>query len=64
MHSPVAFAKVGSNIGENLFPLLKGKNEPDGDVDIDDKISISDTWKGKRVELGYAITALTKISMF
>jgi len=45
MHFPVAFKRSSTHVGENLFPLVSGKNEPDGDVEIDDSISIVDTWK-------------------
>ncbi|KAH7245128.1 NADP-dependent oxidoreductase domain-containing protein [Fusarium tricinctum] len=44
IHFPVAFKNSGAPIGEDLFPLTGG-NQPDGDVVIDDSISIVDTWK-------------------
>jgi len=44
MHFPVAFKKGSKHVGQDLFPLT-GKNEPDGDVEIDDDVSIVDTWK-------------------
>ncbi|KAL1989277.1 hypothetical protein VTN96DRAFT_39 [Rasamsonia emersonii] len=40
IHWPVAF-----KTGDELFPLVEGKNLPDGDVEIDDSISLVDTWK-------------------
>ena len=40
IHWPVAF-KTGSE----LFPLIQGSPLPGGDVEIDDSISIVDTWK-------------------
>ncbi|PKY03342.1 aldehyde reductase 1 [Aspergillus campestris IBT 28561] len=40
IHWPVAF-KTGSE----LFPLVQGSPLPGGDVEIDDSISIVDTWK-------------------
>jgi len=43
MHFPVAFVK-GSKVNEDLFPLT-GENLPDGEVKIDDSVSIVDTWK-------------------
>ncbi|PMD48995.1 Aldo/keto reductase [Hyaloscypha variabilis F] len=44
VHFPVSFAKGSRNVGEDLFPLTGG-NQPDGDVVIDDGVSIVDTWK-------------------
>jgi len=44
IHFPVAFKKGSKHVGQDLFPLT-GKNEPDGDVEIDDDVSIVDTWK-------------------
>jgi len=44
IHFPVAFKKNSKHVGQDLFPLT-GKNEPDGDVEIDDDVSIVDTWK-------------------
>ncbi|KAG0649373.1 D L-glyceraldehyde reductase [Hyphodiscus hymeniophilus] len=44
MHFPVAFKKGSRGAGEDLFPLTGG-NQPDGDVEIDDGVSIVDTWK-------------------
>jgi len=41
VHWPCAFPPAGGN----LFPLVAGKNEPDGDVEIDDSVSIVDTWQ-------------------
>lgn len=43
IHWPVAFTQVGN--GDQYFPLVEGKNQPDGDVEIDDSISIVETWK-------------------
>ncbi|GAD99583.1 aldehyde reductase (AKR1), putative [Paecilomyces variotii No. 5] len=40
IHWPVAFKP-----GDNLFPLDASSSHPDGDVDIDDSVSIVDTWK-------------------
>ncbi|KAF2838429.1 putative aldehyde reductase [Patellaria atrata CBS 101060] len=40
IHWPVAFVH-----SDNLFPLEEGANLPDGDVAIDDDVSIVDTWK-------------------
>jgi L-glyceraldehyde reductase len=40
IHWPVAFKQ-----GDNYFPLVEGKNAPDGDVEMDDDVSIVDTWK-------------------
>lgn len=34
------------HVGEDLVPVT-GKNEPEGDVAIDDGVSIVDTWEGK-----------------
>lgn len=48
IHCPVSFAK-GSKVGEDLLPLTGG-NLPDGDVKIDDSISIIDTWKGEHTQ--------------
>lgn len=45
VHFPVAFKKSSNGVGVDLFPLT-GKNQPDGDVEIDDDVSIVDTWKG------------------
>lgn len=48
MHFPVAFKGPNSadKIGTNLFPLIPGKLESEGgDVEIDDGVSIVDTWK-------------------
>jgi len=45
MHFPVAFKPSTRGVGVDLFPLIPGKNEPDGDVEIDDDVSIVDTWK-------------------
>jgi len=45
VHFPVAFKKGSRGAGEDLFPLTGG-NQPDGDVEIDDDVSIVDTWKG------------------
>ena len=43
-------------MGEDLLPLTGG-NLPDGDVVIDDSISIIDTWKGERTQnLGFDLT--------
>lgn len=36
-------------MGEDLLPLTGG-NLPDGDVKIDDSISIIDTWKGEHTQ--------------
>lgn len=46
IHFPVSFKNSGAPIGQDLFPLTGG-NQPDGDVVIDDSISIVDTWKGE-----------------
>ncbi|KFY85161.1 hypothetical protein V500_08658 [Pseudogymnoascus sp. VKM F-4518 (FW-2643)] len=43
VHFPVSFVASSRNVGDDLFPLT-GKNEPEGDVAIDDGVSISDTW--------------------
>ncbi|RDW62066.1 D reductase [Coleophoma cylindrospora] len=40
VHFPVSF-----KTGDELFPLIAGSNEPDGDVEINDSISIVDTWR-------------------
>ena len=40
VHWPVAF-----KTGDNYFPLDERSDHPDGDVLIDDSISIVDTWK-------------------
>ncbi|RHZ53124.1 uncharacterized protein CDV56_107305 [Aspergillus thermomutatus] len=40
VHFPVAFKP-----GDEYFPLIKDSPIPDGDVEIDDTISIVDTWK-------------------
>jgi len=48
MHFPVAFKQPDSvdKVGTNLFPLVPGKLESEGgDVEIDDGVSIVDTWK-------------------
>ncbi len=44
VHFPVSFKKGSKDVGTDLFPLT-GENEPDGDVEIDDGVSIVDTWK-------------------
>ncbi|CEI61717.1 D/L-glyceraldehyde reductase [Fusarium venenatum] len=44
VHFPVSFKGSQKHVGQDLFPLTGG-NEPDGDVEIDDSISIVDTWK-------------------
>ncbi|KFY90932.1 hypothetical protein V498_05750 [Pseudogymnoascus sp. VKM F-4517 (FW-2822)] len=44
VHFPVSFVASSRNVGDDLFPLT-GKNEPEGDVAIDDSVSIIDTWK-------------------
>jgi len=44
VHFPVSFAQSSRHVGEDLFPLT-GQNQPDGDVVIDDGVSIVDTWK-------------------
>ncbi|KAJ5263928.1 hypothetical protein N7478_011533 [Penicillium angulare] len=40
VHWPVAFKK-----GDSYFPLVAGSNVEGGDVEIEDKVSIVDTWK-------------------
>jgi L-glyceraldehyde reductase len=40
MHFPVSF-----KTGDEYFPLVKDSPIPEGDVEIDDSISIVDTWK-------------------
>lgn len=42
VHFPVAFKKSDQGVGENLFP----RASEDGEVVIDDDVSIVDTWKG------------------
>ncbi|OBT68129.1 hypothetical protein VE03_01440 [Pseudogymnoascus sp. 23342-1-I1] len=44
VHFPVSFVASSRHVGEDLFPLTGG-NEPEGDVAIDDSVSIIDTWK-------------------
>ncbi|RDL35803.1 Uncharacterized protein BP5553_06415 [Venustampulla echinocandica] len=44
IHFPASFVASSRNVGEDLFPLT-GKNEPEGDVAIDDSVSIVDTWE-------------------
>ncbi|KAH6988890.1 NADP-dependent oxidoreductase domain-containing protein [Ilyonectria sp. MPI-CAGE-AT-0026] len=44
VHFPVSFKKSSNHVGTDLFPLT-GDNEPEGDVAIDDDISITETWK-------------------
>jgi len=44
VHFPVAFKKGSRGAGQDLFPLTGG-NQPDGDVEIDDGVSIVETWK-------------------
>ncbi|KAG0646671.1 D L-glyceraldehyde reductase, partial [Hyphodiscus hymeniophilus] len=44
IHFPVSFAHSSRHVGQDLFPLT-GRNQPDGDVVIDDGVSIADTWK-------------------
>jgi L-glyceraldehyde reductase len=45
IHWPCAFKQTGNGGFDNYFPLVAGKNEPDGDVEMDDNVSIVDTWK-------------------
>ncbi|ORY56588.1 putative aldehyde reductase [Pseudomassariella vexata] len=40
IHWPISFKQ-----GDNLFPLVEGANQPDGDVALDDSVSLVDTWK-------------------
>lgn len=51
------------NVGDDLFPLT-GKNEPEGDVAIDDSVSIIDTWKGKFTNNSVVQSCLTHTSIF
>ncbi|KAH8659877.1 aldo/keto reductase [Xylariales sp. PMI_506] len=44
IHWPVTFPE-GKNQGDDYFPLVAGKNEPDGDVEIEEGIPLADTWK-------------------
>ena len=51
------------NVGDDLFPLT-GKNEPEGDVAIDDGVSISDTWEGRFASNFVIQSCLTNTSIF
>ncbi|KAL6362075.1 hypothetical protein LRP88_05559 [Fusarium phalaenopsidis] len=44
VHFPISFKRSSVHVGQDLFPLTGG-NQPDGDVVIDDTISIVDTWR-------------------
>ncbi|KAM0426274.1 hypothetical protein ACHAPT_008314 [Fusarium lateritium] len=44
VHFPISFKRSSTHVGQDLFPLTGG-NQPDGDVVIDDTISIVDTWR-------------------
>ncbi|KAG9259154.1 NADP-dependent oxidoreductase domain-containing protein [Emericellopsis atlantica] len=44
VHFPISFKGSSKHVGQDLFPLTGG-NQPVGDCDIDDSISIVDTWK-------------------
>ncbi|KAH7183946.1 NADP-dependent oxidoreductase domain-containing protein [Fusarium oxysporum] len=44
VHFPVSFKGSPTHVGENLEPVT-GANQPDGEVALDDSISIVDTWK-------------------
>ncbi|KAJ3530803.1 hypothetical protein NM208_g9164 [Fusarium decemcellulare] len=44
VHFPISFKGSSNHVGQDLFPLTGG-NQPDGDVIINDGISIIDTWR-------------------
>ncbi|KFY26451.1 hypothetical protein V491_01309 [Pseudogymnoascus sp. VKM F-3775] len=44
VHFPVSFVASPRHVGEDLVPVT-GRNEPEGDVAIDDDVSIVDTWE-------------------
>ncbi|RKK75259.1 hypothetical protein BFJ69_g7849 [Fusarium oxysporum] len=44
VHFPVSFKGSPTHVGENLEPVT-GASQPDGEVALDDSISIVDTWK-------------------
>jgi L-glyceraldehyde reductase len=50
IHWPCTFPE-GKNKGDDYFPRNESSDHPNGDVVIDDSLSIVDTWKGKDVKL-------------
>jgi hypothetical protein len=48
MHFPGAIEPAEDTF-KDLYPCVPGKNLPNGDVIIDDHVSIIDTWKGSSI---------------